>query len=115
MVAPVLKNTNKTWTESELQILKNALSDGATLISVAKHLPNRNDGGIRNKAQDFDFGCKNIEGIYIFYENLKKRPSTSSTVKEDVSTEPNQEEKLMSMMLADVVSQHLPMNIKAVV
>lgn len=63
------------WTNNDTELMLNNLVDGFPVQQMMALFPNRSEGGIILKAQDFDFGIKTskVDGITRFYVGLKSR------------------------------------------
>lgn len=63
------------WTENDTRLIIINLVDGFPVQQMMELFPNRSEGAIRLKAQDYDFGVTTSveDGITRFYENIKSR------------------------------------------
>lgn len=63
------------WTDDDTDLLTNNLVDGIAVQYMMALFPNRSEGAIIQKAQDFEFGVitSREDGITRFYENIKSR------------------------------------------
>jgi hypothetical protein len=63
------------WTNNDTELMLNNLVDGFPVQQMMALFPNRSEGAIRLKAQDFDYGIKTSkeDGITRFYADIKSR------------------------------------------
>ena len=69
------------WTDNDTELIFNNLVDGFPVQYMMALFPDRSEGAIKLKAQEFGFGVKTskVDGITRFYADIKSRVRHANT------------------------------------